>query len=265
MVAPTKAEAQVFIEKNKGFFTTPLSQKGQEEFQKFYEDEHAINAIADYSQKLQAVLYKCEQILAERQLANGTMEKRTQAVIYPWRKGDFAPALEHEEVRQFLLDNKDHPAVVLWRNKELNLSGAKTQKQEPPTPTPEQTTSLEQLSKGFLNLTKKDFDYLFGLDTQIYNENIIMNRRLTRVGIHGGLFKSQADYDGWKSDIIAQKKQLETTQTQNQTRTQNQEPTPEVSKGIIDYLLDAIKDVCEAIVRFFNACSCENENKGPKV
>ena len=278
MVAPTKEETLEFINNNKSFFTTPLSVEGQKEFQQFYQDENAIEQIADYSQKLTDLLYKYAQQLSK---------DSSKAVIYSWRKGDFGPALEHEEVRQFIIDNKDHPALVMWANRNPALETKEQEKnQEKPMevddllkstvfrPTPpmnDPSQKLAELTETFMKKEKTDFDYFFDrFDTQMSNGNVLIGRRLIREGLTGDLFKSQKDYDSWKADIISAKNQ----QTQTQTQTQTLEPSAPVQeeskgfidllKGLIDLLVSAVKNFCQAIADFCSSClnSSENKNEG---
>ncbi|CEG58389.1 hypothetical protein [Legionella fallonii] len=217
MVAPTKEETNDFINKNKSFFTTPLTEKGQKEFQQFYTNANAIAKIADYSQQLMAILYKHGQQLNEDSVT---------PVVYAWRKGDFAPALEHEEVRQFIMDNKDHPALVMWANKKSVIEANKSeiQKQETPLPIPKEPKTLADLREKFLQMNKEDFDYVFSsADTIAHSEGITMNRRLAGQGVTGDLFKTQDDFNSWKQDIITAKNQQTQTKTKTQTKIERQE------------------------------------------
>ncbi|HAU1321919.1 TPA: hypothetical protein F8R96_13385 [Legionella pneumophila] len=240
MAAPTKEEVQDFINKNISFFITPLSEEGQKKFQQFYKDANAMNQISDYSQKLMALLHKCTQKLSSESVT---------PVIYAWRKGDFAPALEHEEVRQFIMDNQDHPAVVMWRNNkstiELNKSETKTPRQEPPVPIEDKTNKLGDFTEKFMKMDKNEFEYLFsGSDTQVRSGNIFMNRRLSRAGLTGELFKTQEDYNNWMTNLISARNPQTPTQAQEtstraqETPTQVQEtpvPAQRIPKGLDDF------------------------------
>ncbi len=105
---PTIEDVRQFIKENESFFKTPL--KDQKRFQAFYQKVNKMDEIRHYSAGLTALLYRgCHRL----------SEKAETLVIYPWKNGNFEPALKHEKIRQYLMDNKDHPAVVLWRNKSL--------------------------------------------------------------------------------------------------------------------------------------------------
>lgn len=150
-IAPTKEETQEFINKNKSFFTTPLTPKGQKEFRQFYQDADAEDIISNYSRKLISLLYKNTKKIKEN---------TTTPVIYSWLKNDFAPALEHEEVRQFIMDNRDDPAVVMWRNKkpeiELNKPETLTLRKEIPETIQEQPKKVEVSFISPKNENKKE-------------------------------------------------------------------------------------------------------------
>ena len=106
---PTIAETRKFLEENNSFFLGPIN--NQESFVNFYIENGLQDEITDYSNKLCALLYKnstTTKVDAKTKVA--------RRVINPWRKGNFVPALEHEEVRQFLINNKDDPALIIWRN-----------------------------------------------------------------------------------------------------------------------------------------------------
>ncbi|KTD23787.1 Uncharacterised protein [Legionella lansingensis] len=104
MPAPTKEEVREFIRVNESFFTTPI--KDQKKFQRVYNEIGATEDIRQYSQELTSLLYRCTQRLNKESVT---------PVVYAWRKGNFEPALEHEAVRQFLIDKKDHPAITKWK------------------------------------------------------------------------------------------------------------------------------------------------------
>lgn len=108
MSVPTIEEVREFIKENESFFKTPI--QDQEKFRKFYSDINAIEDISQYSESLIKLLYKHTQRLTKESVT---------PVVYSWRKEDFEPALQHEAIRQFIMDNKDHPALVKWRNGRL--------------------------------------------------------------------------------------------------------------------------------------------------
>jgi hypothetical protein len=272
MTAPTKEEVQEFMNKNKSFFATPLTDEGQKEFQKFYNDANAIDKIADYSKKLIDLLYKNTQQVNEQTIT---------PVVYAWRKGDFAPALEHEEVRQFIMDNKEHPALVMWANNKPAVELRETQtKTQPPSGTQDSSLSdaaaiqtLAGLKAKFIKMDKERFDYVFAVDdTSVMSKNVLMGRRLTREGVSGELFKSQAAFSNWLSEIISARDKPDQTQVQTQTETQtksqNKElsiPPPVKANGLIDEFIDAIKNLCSAIVNFVSSLICKNDNdEAPK-
>lgn len=289
MTSPTKEETRDFINKNISFFITPLSEKRQKKFQKFYTNADAIDKIADYSQKLMAILYKCTQKLSQ---------DSSTPVIYAWQKGNFEPALEHEEVRQFIMDNKDHPAITIWANKkptiEMNKSAKQTQKQETPPPTQENakpvtsefvsaqqnvvspsqpvhqySDKLQEFTKELLKMDKKRFDYLFsGEDTIVRNGKIIMNRRLMREGLTGDLFKSQEDFYQWKNEIISAKNRPSQTimQEMAEPAQDNTKGLTDVIKKLIDEFKSSLKNLCRSVDGFSSAHehSSEYKNEGPK-
>lgn len=240
MPVPTKEETQEFISKHNSFFTTPLTPEGQKKFQQFYEDSNAIDKIADYSMKLEALLYKNKQRINK---------ESSKAVIYAWRNGDFAPALEHKEVRQFIMDNKDHPAIVLWVNKEsemeLNDSKNQTKKHEASLPL---SNTLTELETKILNMSQKDFDYLFDESaTQIKNGGIIISRRLVVAGIEGTLFETQEDYYEWIKEIIStQNKPIQTLkeleEKRQQLEIQQYQQSVETAISNIDATLTTLRD-----------------------
>ncbi|HBD7070921.1 hypothetical protein [Legionella pneumophila] len=251
MAAPTKEEVQDFIDKNISFFITPLSEEEQKKFQQFYKDANAMEQIADYSKKLMALLYKYKQILNNNRVP----------VFNAWRKGDFAPALAHEEIRQFIMDNKDHPAVMMWANKkstiELNKSETQAPRQETPVPAQEKPKGLDDFTEKFMKMDKGQFDYCFSSsDSQTRSGNIFMNRRLVREGLTGELFNTQEDYNNWKSNLVSARKP--------QTTPVQETPTP-VQRGLIDNLINAVKNLCRVITDFYNSCSysnnCDKRNK----
>ncbi|KTC76766.1 hypothetical protein [Legionella brunensis] len=110
MPAPTKEEVEQFIRENESFFKTPLS--NQSDFKAFYEKNDALKVIKEYSDGLEKLLYANKKRLTK---------ESTMAVVYDWRKGDFSSALEFETIRQYIMDNKDHPAIALWRDKSVTF------------------------------------------------------------------------------------------------------------------------------------------------
>ena len=96
-------QAKEAIENNKSFFTMPLTD--QTKFGQIYQDSGAIEAITSYSRDLQKLLYSKQTRLSA---------ESTTPVIYAWRKGDFSAAIQHEEVRNFIVDNLDHPALLVF-------------------------------------------------------------------------------------------------------------------------------------------------------
>lgn len=104
---PQLKECLDFIEKNKSFFITPII--AQDTFYEFYKECNGLDDIRDYSDKLQKLLYHHVKKVGENTY---------QPVINFWRKKDFAPALEHASIREFILKNQNHPALNLWRKNE---------------------------------------------------------------------------------------------------------------------------------------------------
>lgn len=117
----TEKEALDFIKKNESFFKTPLpdflpsgkgplipvESKGQKEFAEFFQKNNKINDIKDYSSKLEKLLYR------EREQ---TGENTKKPLINYWNRGDFETVLKNEKIRNFIMENKEHPALLLWEN-----------------------------------------------------------------------------------------------------------------------------------------------------
>jgi len=99
----TVIQARKFIDANLSFFMTPI--KDNQAFGKFYQKNLTLNLIADYSSKLTGLLYPATQPYGKG--AN-------ISVIYAWKEGNFEPALLHSTIRQFLYDNRNHPALTSW-------------------------------------------------------------------------------------------------------------------------------------------------------
>ncbi len=96
-------EVQQFFESNKSFFATPL--KDQAAFQSYFKRKGTLEYLEDYSEKFIAVLKK-----TIHQTGN-----YKAPVFELWRRGNFAKALRHPEVRQFIMDNANHPAIRSWQ------------------------------------------------------------------------------------------------------------------------------------------------------
>ena len=123
MPKPTKEEVIDFIKKNESFFKKPLpdfvplrdnsslfipvESKSQEEFSNFFERNNKIEYIKDYSSKLERLLY------SEREK---TSENTQKPLTNYWNRGDFETVLKNEKIRNFIMENKDHPAILLWKN-----------------------------------------------------------------------------------------------------------------------------------------------------
>lgn len=114
-------EALDFIKKNESFFRKPLpdflpseggplipvESKGQKEFAKFFQENNKLEWIKDYSSKLDKLLYR------EREEISENTQK---PLINYWNRGDFETVLKNEKIRNFIMENKEHPALLLWGN-----------------------------------------------------------------------------------------------------------------------------------------------------
>ena len=126
MPKPTKEEVIDFIKKNESFFKKPLpdfvpssynsslfipvASKSQEEFSNFFERKNKIEYIKDYSSKLERLVY------LEREQASENTQK---PLINYWNRGDFETVLKNEKIRNFIMENKDHPAILCWETKKF--------------------------------------------------------------------------------------------------------------------------------------------------
>jgi hypothetical protein len=98
-------EVQQFLEQNKEFFISIL--KNEYAFKSYFEDSGNMNALNDYSEKFSELLKNTMH----------TGEHYAAPVWILWRKGDFDTALQHVEVRQFIMDNSNHTALKVWQDK----------------------------------------------------------------------------------------------------------------------------------------------------
>ena len=107
---PTIAETETFIHDNKLFFEIFLPD--YEEASDAPEESKATipvlgeRHLKDYSTKLKDLLYKHRENIS-------LYEKKP--VIYAWNRRNFKPALQHETIRQFIIDNSEHPAVLFGK------------------------------------------------------------------------------------------------------------------------------------------------------
>ncbi|KTD21174.1 hypothetical protein [Legionella londiniensis] len=97
MTTPTIRETEQFMDENESFFNMPLTH--QKDFQAFYVESGNLHIIREYSEKLTRLLNE---------------EKKQKR---EWLKGNFKPALMNEKIRQFIMENKNHPAINLWKYK----------------------------------------------------------------------------------------------------------------------------------------------------
>lgn len=122
---PTIDDARHFVEANSSFFEAPLN--SQAEFSAFYESRGQTDAIEDYSKKFFTVL---KETLFEA-------GKYEAPVWILWKQGHFKEALEHQNVRQFIIDNAEHPA--------LNLLKSMLQQQNPEASRTEISNKIESI------------------------------------------------------------------------------------------------------------------------
>jgi hypothetical protein len=117
MPPPSYEQTVQFFQKNKSFFTAPLTD--QKTFAAVYYDTDTKAAIADYSDKLKKLLYKnYHEVKTEK----GHVERHP--LIYYWKKGTFDVPLQNDHIRQFIMDNQTHPAIKIWeRHVICTLSG----------------------------------------------------------------------------------------------------------------------------------------------
>lgn len=159
LAAVAQKEALDFIKKNESFFRTPLpdflqsgegplipvESKGQKKFSKFFQENNKLECIKDYSSKLQKLLYR------ERE---NIRENTQKPLINYWNLGDFKTVLKNKKIRDFIMENKEHPALLLWENSKkiepLNVYFQQIKEK-----------SEELSNRGFLKAAKEASD-LFG-------------------------------------------------------------------------------------------------------
>lgn len=101
MPVAREIDALYFIKKNETFFRDPID--NQEQFANFYEEQNKTDLILDYSKKFTSVLTE-------------TFHKEARAIDW-WFNGDFEEVLKEEKIRQFIMDNQKHPALIAWQKK----------------------------------------------------------------------------------------------------------------------------------------------------
>lgn len=104
MPKATKEDAKKILYNNISFFVTPLNEP--QLFQHVYQRCESINLIKDYSDNLKALLYKKQKKVSEH---------ASTPVVYSWNKCHFTPALEHDDICHYIVNNKNHPALKLWQ------------------------------------------------------------------------------------------------------------------------------------------------------
>lgn len=125
MSIPTIDDVRQFMDANKAFFETPL--KDQDKFKEFFEKKGEIDAIADYSAKF-------FQVLNKTLFKSGNYKG---PVLILWKQENFEEAIQHKEVRQFIMDNANHPAIKAW------------QTAHPPLDVPKKTTVCTEEEREF--------------------------------------------------------------------------------------------------------------------
>src|SRR5690606_14154688 len=74
----------------------------------------------------------------------------------------------------------------------------------------EKSKELGALTEQFKKVSRKEFDYVFCISTQVPNGNIVMSRRLVTANLRGELFNSQQDLESWKEKLISVRKENDT-------------------------------------------------------
>lgn len=95
-------EVRQFVRANRSFFESPV--KDQEAFKQYFAFQSQIDTMADYSDRLTCLL------------AN-TKGRDGEPLLIAWMNDDFDQVLENKKVRKFIIENKNHPAIGLWRKK----------------------------------------------------------------------------------------------------------------------------------------------------
>lgn len=125
---PTIGETETFIYENKLFFeiflpdyeeapenakaTIPVLGEKHSDFEGLYNEKNKLDDLINYSEKLKDLLYKHRENIS-------LFEKKP--VICAWNRGNFKPALQHETIRQFIIDNSEHPAVLFCKKIQLSF------------------------------------------------------------------------------------------------------------------------------------------------
>lgn len=95
-------EVKQFVRENRSFFENPV--KDQKAFKQYFAFQSQIDTMTDYSDRLTCLL------------AN-TKGRDGEPLLISWMNDDFNPALENKKIRKFIIENKNHPAIGLWRKK----------------------------------------------------------------------------------------------------------------------------------------------------
>ena len=95
-------EVRQFVRENRSFFENPV--KDQEAFKQYFAYQSQIDTMTDYSDRFTCLL------------AN-TKGEDGEPLLISWMNDDFNQALENKKIRKFIIENKNHPAIGLWRKK----------------------------------------------------------------------------------------------------------------------------------------------------
>lgn len=105
-------EAKRFFQVNKAFFVAAIG--NQSDFKAFYQSHGKLHVIEDYSRKFRGVL-----VNAKIEMPAGKLNATRQSTaLVAWKKGAYFDEVieQSQSVRDFLLNNANHEALILWRN-----------------------------------------------------------------------------------------------------------------------------------------------------
>lgn len=107
IAVPKNREKEYFdyFDKKK-ILLTPIASPGQKEFADFFEKKDKLDEIKEYSKGLADLLNKEVERIDD---------KSGKALISYWYRRDFETVLKNEKIRKYIMDNREHPALKLWR------------------------------------------------------------------------------------------------------------------------------------------------------
>ncbi|MCC5792539.1 MAG: hypothetical protein JJT82_08045 [Legionellaceae bacterium] len=103
-----------FFENNKSFFTMPIND--QQAFGAYFTKHKQVDVITDYSQKFMSLLSGIQHETGnyKEPLLNVWMHQQIPGDPRP--KGwNFEEAFKHAEIRKFIMDHANHPAIQTWQ------------------------------------------------------------------------------------------------------------------------------------------------------